>query len=104
MMGGWALGGRGGGETRGSVLRQGLGLRREITSEIALPQFLSMQAEALGKADKPREGLAVLSEALSTAERNGNYYYDAEVHRLKGEMLLCENAPEAEACFHRSIE
>src|SRR5262249_22273911 len=53
------------------------------------------------------EGLAVLAEALATAQRNGERLYEAELHRLKGELLLAlspENHAEAEACFHQALD
>jgi predicted ATPase len=105
----WLGVGRAGGDRnrRLGIVREGLALQRGIASEVARPHFLCMLVEALGKADKPREGLTAVAEALSIADRTGNHYYDAEVYRLKGEMLLREtggNAAAAEACFRRSIE
>lgn len=34
------------------------------------------------------EGLTVLTEALEVAEKTGQQWYDAELYRLKGELLL----------------
>ena len=48
----------------------------------------------------------VITEALDIAETTGEYYWDAELHRLKGEFLLSQTKKPAksEDCFHRSIE
>jgi predicted ATPase len=64
-------------------------------------------AEAQGKAGQPAEGLEVLAEALATAERTGDRRSDAELYRLKGELLLQRarqgDGVEAEACFHQAL-
>ncbi|MGZ3620163.1 MAG: hypothetical protein ACXVAA_06610, partial [Candidatus Binataceae bacterium] len=44
---------------------------------------------------------------LAAADQHGNRYYEAEMHRLKGELLLKQNdsnASEAQNCFQRAIE
>ena len=45
-----------------------------------------LQAEA--RAGDVSRGLAVLDEALVTSERIGHRTFEAELHRLRGEMLL----------------
>jgi predicted ATPase len=46
----------------------------------------------LGKAGKLEEGLCVLEGALAVVDRNGECYYQAELCRLKGELLLTQLA------------
>jgi hypothetical protein len=41
------------------------------------------------------EGLATVAEALDWAQSNGGSYYEAELYRLKGELLLQRAAKEA---------
>jgi hypothetical protein len=36
------------------------------------------------------EGLTVLAEALSLVDKTGERYYEAEIYRLKGELLLTQ--------------
>src|SRR5207244_8810547 len=63
-------------------------------------------AEAYGKGGKAAEGLAALAEALSAVEDTGVHFYEPEMHRLKGELLLAGpsgNPAEAEACFRQAI-
>jgi hypothetical protein len=44
-------------------------------------------------------------EALAFVEQSGNRVYEAELHRLRGEVATaCGNHIEAEACFRRAIE
>ena len=47
------------------------------------------------------------TKALAVAEKNDDRFHEAELHRLKGELLLAESADQgvaAEACFRRAIE
>jgi predicted ATPase len=37
---------------------------------------------------QPEEGLNVLAEALTTVDKNGERYYEAELYRLKGTLTL----------------
>jgi predicted ATPase len=67
---------------------------------------LSLLAEAYGQAGQSREGLQVLAEAFTLIENNGDRWYEAEIHRLKGELLLQQNSDnqaEAATCFHHAI-
>jgi predicted ATPase len=59
------------------------------------------------RSDRLDEGLASLTDALATAEEHGNHHNRAEIHRLKGELLLKQdtsNASAAQNCFQRAIE
>jgi hypothetical protein len=46
----------------------------------------------------------VLSQALAIGRENGERYYEAEIHRLSGELRLAAGAPvaTAEGCFERA--
>ena len=59
-------------------------------------------AEAEARAGDVDRALAILDEALATAERIGHRSFDAELHRARGEMLLKRdpaNPAPAEAAF-----
>jgi predicted ATPase len=48
----------------------------------------------------------MLDEALTTVHKTGERFYEAELYRLKGELLLmrsAENYGEAEACFQQAL-
>jgi predicted ATPase len=52
------------------------------------------------------EGLHVLAEALAVVHKTEEQFYEAELHRLKGELLLHQPIPDAhqaEACFHHAF-
>lgn len=66
-----------------------------------------MLAEVHSIMGQPEAGLTALSEALALVETTGERYYEAELHRLKGELLLQHAAPEAshaEACFQQALD
>ena len=85
--------------------RQGMAAWQAMGAGMIRPHRLSLLAEACGKAGRTEEGLNVLSEALTTAHRSGECYYEAEIHRLKGELLLMQGGEtEAESSFHEAVE
>ena len=107
-------------------MREGLAAYQATGTELMRPHFLALLAEALAKARHVEEGLRILEEALAVVHRNGERYYQAELYRLKGELLLMQatgrgrlasgyrwkrcgrgRAPavaQAEACFNQSIK
>ena len=55
---------------------------------------------------QPEEGLTLLSEGLTLVERNDERWCEAELHRLKGQLLLqlsSDNHTESETCFHQAL-
>ncbi len=87
---GWALIERGRLEEAIEQVRQGLAGHQTTGTELLRPHFSALLAEALGKAGQAEEGLRLLEEALAVADRNGEGYYQAELYRMKGEMLLMQ--------------
>jgi predicted ATPase len=72
------------------------------------PHFAGMIAEVYGEAGRVEEGLAAVSEGLALLDETGEMYYGADLHRLRGELLLLQHGAtaftEADACFHRALE
>ncbi|MEO6723954.1 MAG: protein kinase [Blastocatellia bacterium] len=70
--------------------------------------LLAMLGEVFGLAGRCAEGLETIAEALALVERIRERYYEAELWRIKGELLLKATAgnaqAEAEACFQQAIE
>ena len=59
-------------------------------------------AEAEARAGDPNRAIAILDEALATSDRTGYRAFEAELHRVRGEMLLMRhpsNPPPAEEAF-----
>jgi predicted ATPase len=70
------------------------------------PWFFALLAEAYGKVGQLDEGLQALDEALQWVQRNDEHLYEAEVYRIKGELLLRHDVPDtagAEQCFQRAL-
>jgi predicted ATPase len=85
----------------GLIAYQNMGYRN------ALPYFLGLLASAHHKAGEIEEGLRVLDRALSMAEATSDRWSDAELFRVKGELLLAgnrSNINEAEASFLKAID
>ena len=64
-------------------------------------------AELYSAGGRTDEALSTLTEALSAVELQDERIWEAEIHRLKGELLLKKDAgssAEARSCFERAIE
>ena len=85
---------------------EGMAAVRTTGAEADRPYFLALAAEAYGRGRQYDEGLAMLEEALALTDQSEERYWEAESHRLKGELLLArsaENQVEAEACLHKAL-
>jgi predicted ATPase len=103
---GWALAQQGQAQEGIDQINQGLMTYRATGAEMLRPWLLSLLAETHGTIGEPEAGLAVLTEALALVEKTGERWYEPELYRLKGELLLqqsSDNQTEAESCFHQAI-
>ena len=69
--------------------------------------MLTTFAESCGKSGRVEEGLDWVTKGLTTAEQTGLRATEAELHRLKGELLLIKgpgNEVEPECCLRTAIE
>jgi predicted ATPase len=103
----WALAHQG--QTKEGIeqINQGLMDYRATGTEALRPYFLALLAEAHGTHGQPEAGLTVLTEALTLAETTGERWYESEIYRVKGELLLqqnTDNQAEAETCFHHALD
>src|SRR5205823_3922642 len=85
IMRGWALAVQGQGEEGIAQLLQGMAAQRAAGVEGDQTRRLALLAEAYGKVRQTEAGLTALAEALATAHRTGERFWEAELHRLKGE-------------------
>ena len=76
-------------------MRQGIAAWRATGAELQRPYYLALLAEAYGKAGQAEEGLRVLAEALTVVHKTGERQHEAELYRLKGELLLKQDVPDA---------
>jgi predicted ATPase len=103
---GWTLAGNGQPETGIGRMREGLGAYWATGAACWSPYLLALAAEAHGKVAEIAQALDLLAEALARAERTGERWYEAELHRRRGELLLALPEPdpaEAESCFERAL-
>jgi tetratricopeptide (TPR) repeat protein len=120
-------------ETGLNILKKALPGYRATSAQNFLPVFLSFLAEALSRCGKREEAFATIAEALRLAETSLEVFWEAELYRLKGELLLNDerrmqndarkttkekqetvpihhssfsthHSEEAEACFLKAIE
>jgi class 3 adenylate cyclase/predicted ATPase len=106
MMRGWALAEQGS-EAEGLVqLRQGLAVWQGIGIEAGQPYWLAILAETSSRQQPIEEGSRVLAEAFVLVNKNGERWWEAELHRLKGEILRQQSAPDAEVeiYFRRALD
>jgi DNA-binding SARP family transcriptional activator/predicted ATPase len=75
-------------------------------ARLRLPYYLSLIAYVCGQAGRVEEGLASIDEALAEARTHNERWWDAELHRLRGELLLMHgaDASDGEAALLRAIE
>jgi predicted ATPase len=73
--------------------------------ELGRAYYLASLAAAYGKAGRTDDALALVAEALALVEGRDERHWEAEIYRVKGELLLeSGGSSEAETCFHHSIE
>jgi len=88
-------------------IREGLAALRATRFELWRTPFLCLLAEAYVETGRLDDGFSALTEAQAVADKNEEREHEAEIHRLKGELLLRRdesNAVEAQGCFQRAIE
>ena len=104
---GWVLAAQGRHAEGIAQMREGLSTLQATGAELAQPRLLALLAEAYGHGGQAEAGLGVVAEALAVAQRTGERRDEAEISRVKGELLLhyaVTNAPEAEACFQQALD
>ena len=110
---GWALAEGGQREEGIAQMRQGLAAWCATGAEMLRPYFLALLADAYRKAAQKEKGLTIVTEALEAMDKSGERLMEAELYRLKGELLLMQVAEEglkpistetAEICFRQALE
>jgi predicted ATPase len=118
IMRGWALAQQGQGEAGIAQLRQGLAAAQATGAALFRTHQLTLLAEACQTVGEPAGGLTTLAEALALVEQTEERFWEAEIYRLKGELLLkvegaarslgavagMPDAESPEGCFLTAIE
>ena len=107
LLHGWAVASRGALEEGLAAMRHGLAAKQATGSRLKVPYYLGLMADLLGRAGRGGEGLALLDEALARVEASGERWFEAELHRLRGDLLLQSNPNQPEpaaACFAAAVQ
>lgn len=104
---GWALAMQGRAEDGIARIEGGLEAWRREGAEATRTYFQALLADAHLHAGQSEAGLAAVEEGLRMAEATGERYYEAELHRLQGELLLTQDrrrTAKAEASLHTAYD
>jgi predicted ATPase len=88
-------------------LRGALDVQRAAGSELGRPYYTGILAAAYGKAGQPAQGIALIEEAVDCMNRTGERLSEAELQRVKGDLLLAvsrDTHAQAEDCFRHAID
>jgi class 3 adenylate cyclase/predicted ATPase len=103
---GWALAQQGDVSAGISDIREAMDRRQSMGVGAVWPWFFALLAEAHGALGEFDEALRAADEALEWVQRNDERLYQAETHRIKGELLLHKQVPDpaaAEKCFEQAL-
>jgi class 3 adenylate cyclase/predicted ATPase len=103
---GWALAMQGQGEEGLAQIHQGIAAWRALGGRLLIPYFCTLLAEAAAHLRRPEDGLQALAEAHTLVEQQEERFWEAEVCRLRGVLVLRQTTPqleEAEACFQQAL-
>jgi predicted ATPase len=104
VMRGWCLGVVGQASEGVPLMLRGLSAYRATGGKIHIPFALTVLAEVQGKSAQPEEGLNRLAEAAKLVESTQERWAEAEIHRLRGVLLLSvRDCAAAEESYHNAI-
>ncbi len=105
---GWALAERGQGEAGIAELRSAMATIRAIGVAAELPWYLALLAGAHATVGQTAEGVDAIAEALALVASTNERFYEAEIYRVQGELLLkhrgSNTVAEAETCFRQALD
>jgi len=89
-----------------SRLRSAIHTFTETGARIRLPLYFSLLAQVCLKGGRLEEGQDALEQALAESLQNNEHWWDAEIHRLRGELLWAQGAAptDIEVAFQRARE
>jgi TOMM system kinase/cyclase fusion protein len=94
-----------------SRILQGIASYRSTGARLGRPYFLALLAEAYDRSGQANAGLAAVEEGLRLVSENGEGHHEAELYRLRGELLLKLAAlgpdsriEQAQACFRQALD
>jgi predicted ATPase len=105
---GWSLAERGNLQDGIAQMQEGLSGWKSTKALSHYPYHLALLADALGRDKRLQESRETLDLAIEISTATSECFYEAELHRLRGELALREGLTElkrqeAQACFARAI-
>jgi predicted ATPase len=103
---GWVLAEQGRQEEGRTELAKALAECQATRTRMHRPYHLSLLAEVLRHSDRAEEGLLAIDEALAVVEETAERWWEADLHRLRGDLLLSlstQNAAGAEAEYDAAV-
>src|SRR4030095_6416111 len=88
-------------------VRQGIAACRATRAELFVPYFCTVLADVCDHLGHPEDGLQALAEAHTLVEQHEERYWEAEVYRLRGVLLLRQTGTlqaEAEVWLQRALD
>jgi predicted ATPase/DNA-binding winged helix-turn-helix (wHTH) protein len=107
---GWLAAEDGGIDEGLEQIRYGVMTFQAIGAELGRPTFLGILADVCGRAGRRDEALDTVRQAIAAADETGLHYWDAELRRLRGSLLLAGDTSdetmesEAEVLFREAID
>jgi class 3 adenylate cyclase/predicted ATPase len=104
---GWALTMQGQGEAGLAQVHQGIAAHRATGAVLFVPYFCTMLADVCDHLGHTADGLQALAEAHTLVEQQEERWWEAEVCRLRGVLLLQQAGTpqaDAESWFQRALE
>jgi adenylate cyclase len=102
---GWAQTEQGRVEEGIAQVRHAVAATSHLEAKLFRANILSHLASGCSKLGQTGHALALVGQALAVAETSGENHWQAEIYRLKGELLLnSKESPEAESCFRHAID
>ena len=98
---------QGQGEEGLAQICQGIATARSTGAVVAVPYLCTVLADVCDHLGHPDDGLQALAEAHTLVEQHEERWWEAEVYRLRGVVLLGQPGTpqaEAEACFQRALD
>jgi class 3 adenylate cyclase/predicted ATPase len=101
---GWATADGGELEQGIALMEQGLALFSAVR-HVTRPYMVAVLAGANADLGKPGEAFELLKDAFASTEASGERWWQADLHRLSGRLLMMRGQhDECETCFRRAIE
>jgi tetratricopeptide (TPR) repeat protein len=85
------------------AMRATMEIAERVYADIFRPMHLGFLAETYACIGEPERARELLDEAITRAAKTSERYFEAELHRMHGELLLAHDKTAAEASFDRAL-